>query len=245
MAMIEKVEGVVLNAFDYGETSKILNVLTKEYGIIGIISKGCRSGKSNLCNVSQKLIYGEFQVYYKKNKLSILKEVDLLDSFSNIRKDIVKISYATYLLDLVEQVYKESNEKKIFFEVINALKKINEDFDPVVISLILELRCLSFLGVTPIINSCALCHSDKGIKTLSVKSGGYVCHQCYDNEKIYDQKTIKMIRMLYYVDISKISRININQNIKKEIKDFLDYYYQDYTGLYLKSKEFLDKIDKL
>ena len=44
--MIEKVEGIVINEKAYGETSKIINVITKEYGIIGIIAKGARTLKS-------------------------------------------------------------------------------------------------------------------------------------------------------------------------------------------------------
>ena len=46
--MIEKVEGIVINEKAYGETSKIINVITKEYGIIGIIAKGARTLKVNL-----------------------------------------------------------------------------------------------------------------------------------------------------------------------------------------------------
>ncbi len=243
--MIEKTEGLVLSAIDYGETSKILNVLTKEYGIIGVISKGCRRPKSTLCSASQKMTYGHFYIYYKKDKLSILKSVDLIDSFSQIRIDIKKISYAAYLLDLAEQVSRESKELAVFQETINSLIKINENYDPLVISLILKLRFLNFLGVAPVINHCALCHSDKKIQTLSLKRGGYICQNCYQDEKIYQPKTIKMIRMLYYVDISKISKININQAIKSEINEFLENYYQDYTGLYLKSTSFLEKIEQL
>jgi len=41
--MIEKFEGIILNERDYSESSKILNVLTKEHGVIGVIAKGCRS----------------------------------------------------------------------------------------------------------------------------------------------------------------------------------------------------------
>jgi recombinational DNA repair protein (RecF pathway) len=38
--LVSEVEGIVLNTRDYGESSKILNVLTKEYGLIGIMAKG-------------------------------------------------------------------------------------------------------------------------------------------------------------------------------------------------------------
>lgn len=66
--MIE-VEGIVLTSQDYGETSKIINVITKEYGIIGMIAKGARSIKSNLRSTTDKLSYGRFYIYYKKDKL--------------------------------------------------------------------------------------------------------------------------------------------------------------------------------
>ena len=66
--MIE-VEGIILSTQDYGETSKILNIITKEYGVIGVIAKGCKSLKSSLRSVTYKLTYGKFYIYYKNRKL--------------------------------------------------------------------------------------------------------------------------------------------------------------------------------
>ena len=51
--------------------------------------------------------------------------------------------------------------------------------------------------------------------------------------------------MLKYVDISKISKLDLSSNIKKEINDFINEYYDKYTGLYLKSKDFLKNIVKI
>ena len=36
-----EVDGFVLSEIPYGESSKIINVLTREYGVIGIMCKGC------------------------------------------------------------------------------------------------------------------------------------------------------------------------------------------------------------
>ena len=63
--MIEEVEGIILSVTPYGETSKIINVYTKEHGIIGIICKGAMSVKSRLRSFTQKLTYGNFNIYYK------------------------------------------------------------------------------------------------------------------------------------------------------------------------------------
>ena len=127
--MVE-VEGIVVSETNYSETSKILNVMTREYGIIGVISKGCRNIKSSLRSVSNKLTYGKFIIYYKENKLSTLTEVSIINPFNDLKKDITKISYASYLLELSQQVYKQNNNENIFNLLISALEKINEGYDP-------------------------------------------------------------------------------------------------------------------
>ena len=41
-----EVDGFVLSEILYGETSKIINVFTKEYGVIGIMCKGAKQLKN-------------------------------------------------------------------------------------------------------------------------------------------------------------------------------------------------------
>lgn len=243
--MIEKVEGIVLSVQDYGETSKILNVITKQYGIIGIIAKGCKNIKSSLRSCTDKLTYGYFNIYYKKDKLSTLSSVDIINNFKEIKKDIDKISYAAYLLELSGQVIKHNYRDGIYDLLINALIKINEDYDPLVVMNIVELKYLDYLGVMPVIDACCKCGRTTSICTLSSYAGGYLCNSCRTNERIVSDKTIKLLRMFYYVDISKISKIEVSKEAKYEINKFLDEYYDRYTGLYLKSKNFINNLNKL
>ncbi len=239
---IEKVIGIVLSDTNYSESSKILNVLTKEHGKIGIISKGCRNLKSSLRSVSSKLTYGYFNIYYKQEGLSVLISVDIINDFSNIKQDLFKIGYATFLSDLTNQVLKETSSNEIFDLFINGLIKINDDFDPMIITNIIELKYLNYLGVMPILDCCSVCGSNKKIVTISSFAGGYLCVNCYKNEYIVDEKTIKLLRMFSYVDISKIKELNILPKNKNEINKFLENYYDRYTGIYLKSKDFLTQL---
>lgn len=241
---MELIEGIVISERSYGETSKIINILTKEYGIIGCMAKGAKTLKSNLRTGTTKLTYGYFSMNKKEDKLSILTSVDVINNFSNIRKDINKTSYAVYLLELSEQVLKQSKNKEIYNLLMASLFKINDGFDYEIITNILELKYLEYLGVLPVLDSCAICGSKTSITTLSGSRGGYVCKNCVTNDKIVSEKTIKLIRMFYYVDISKIDKLEISNEIKKQIDEFLDSYYDLYTGLYLKTKHFLKKIVK-
>ena len=85
--MEKKVEGIVVRTTDYGETSKIVNIITEDE-IIGTMAKGAKQLKSPLRSGTDVLSYGIFDVFYKKDKLSILKSITIKNPFNNIKKDI-------------------------------------------------------------------------------------------------------------------------------------------------------------
>lgn len=242
---IECVEGIILSETNYSESSKILNILTKEHGLIGIISKGCRNMKSKLRGVSRKLLHGKFNIYYKENSLSTLINVDVINSYSKIIMDLEKVSYASFIIELTSQVIKQNNDDNIYELLKDTLNKIEEGFNPLVLTNILELKLLDYLGVMPNIDSCSICGSSKNIVTIDSTSGGYICRNCYNNEPLVSEKTIKLIRMFYYVDIKNINKLEVSSDTIKEINKFLDDYYDRYTGLYLKSKNFIKRINHL
>ena len=242
---IESFEGIIISETNYSESSKILNVLTDKYGLIGIMSKGCRNMKSKLRGVSRKLIHGKFNVYYKPQGISTLISIDLINSFSKTLMDLSKISYSSFILDLTNQVLRQTESDEIFDLLKDSLIKIEEGLNPTVITNILELKLLEYLGVSPNLDSCAYCGSDKQIVTLSSSAGGYVCRNCYSNEQLVSEKVIKMIRMYLYVDIKKITKLDVSDEVTKEINKFLDDYYDRYTGLYIKSKEFIRQVNQI
>ena len=243
--MIERVEGIVVGERSYSETSKILDLYTKKYGIIGVLSKGCKRMKSDLRSVSSKLTYGTFHIFYKEDKLSTLTSVDVIDRFKNIQSDITKISYASFLLELASGVARSNSNNDIYDLLIAALKKIENHFDPMVVTNILELKYLSYLGIMPVLDSCSLCGSTSSIATISSARGGYICNNCLTNETLVSTDTIKLIRLFYYVDLDKVAKLNLGNKEKKEINDFLDEYYDSYAGLYLKSKSFIKTLSQI
>lgn len=240
--MISKFEGIIMTETPYGDNSKIINVLTKEKGIIGIMCNNAKSIKNSLRTKTLKFTYAYFHINYSETKLSKLIDVDIINNLNNIKSDIVLISYMSYITDLTYQVVKQNNHPEIFFLFINTVLKLNENKNPAILTNILELKYLDYLGIGLNLNSCIKCGNKTQIVTLDPDEGGYVCAKCYTNEKILSQKSIKLIRMYYLIDINSISDIKIKENIAQEINYFLEKYYDRYTGLYLKSKAFLKKI---
>ncbi len=244
MNNLRKIEGIIVKETPYGDTSKIINVLTKD-GVIGIMCKGAMTIKSSYRSSTMFLTIGTFNIYYKEGKLSNLIDVEVLDTLKNIKNDITLISYASYLTDLVMQTLKQTSSTKFYEDYKNALIKINEGLNPMVITNILEVKLLEYLGVGLNLTSCIVCGNKKEIVTLSSERGGLICRNCYTNERIIPISIIKVINMYYLVDIKSITKLSLKEDIIKEINRFLNNFYDDYTGLYLKSKDFLKTIAKL
>ena len=243
--MLTEVECIIIIERSYSETSKLLTILTREYGLINVMAKGAKKLNSSLRTFTLKLTYAKFNIQYKKDKISTLINATVINQLKSIKTDIDKISYVSYILELSEQVSKEHYNPKLYDVMIAAILKIEDGYDPLSIMNILELKYLDFLGVMPVIDGCAVCGSKTNIITLSASSGGFICKNCYHGDKIVSEKTLKLIRAYYYVDISSLEKLSVSEKIKNEINSFLDDYYDRYTGLYLKSKEFIKSLKNL
>lgn len=209
--MYINVEGFILSEIDYKESSKILNVFTKEKGLIGIIAKGAKRLKSPFRALSHTFVYGNFNIYYKENKLSILVSIDQIDPLSNIVSDITLISYLTYVSDITNQVLK--NEPSLPFEpFINSVLKLNESLNPVVITNILETKYTKYLGIDIL------------------------------KDESLSNDIIKLLKIYESIDISTIKKTEIKEEQIVLIDMLLSDYYDTYSGLYLKSKEFLKNV---
>ena len=240
--MITKVMGFIVSSTPYRESSLIMQIFTKEYGLISVIGKGVKSLKSPLRALTLPYTYGYFYLYYKEGKMSTLKDVDLIDPLLNIHEDITKISYVNYLADLVRQVYKESMDSHLFSLFIDTILKINEGLNPAVLTNILEVKCLPMIGVGLSLDACIHCGNQKEIVTIDGDRGGLICKNCYQNERIVPLEVLKLLRMFQYVDIKKIKKLDIKKEYQQEIDSFLNRYYERYTGIYIHSKEFIKKL---
>ena len=243
--MIKKIEGIVLTETPYGDNSKIINVLTPNNGLVGIMCKGVKSLKSPLRTKTEKFTHAFFHIEFKENKLSKLIDIDIINLFKNVRNSLELISYASYITELTYQVYRQNNDDNVYGLYKEALIKMDKNLNPMILTNILELKYLDFLGVGLNLGGCIKCGGKKEIITLDPDAGGYICKNCYENQRIMSKKTIIMLRRYYMIDITSITSININPEIAEEINYFLNRYYERYTGLYLKSKEFIKVINRL
>ncbi|MDQ0269488.1 DNA repair protein RecO [Cytobacillus purgationiresistens] len=245
--MLEKCEGIVIRTINYGETNKVITLFTREWGKVGVMARGAKKPNSRLSAVTQPFTYGYFLVQRGKG-LGGLQQGDVIQSMRSIKEDIFLTAYASYILDLADKGTDERKPNPYLFELIlQSINLISEGYDPEIIINIFEMKMLDQLGLNPILDQCAVCKSADGEFSFSIREGGLICHRCLEKDPYHykiSPATVKLLRVFYYFDLSRLGNISVKDTTKEELKKIITAYYDEYAGLNLKTKRFLNQMSK-
>ncbi|MHC0035875.1 DNA repair protein RecO [Pseudoneobacillus sp. C159] len=243
--MLQKCEGIVIRTADYGETNKIVTLYTREWGKIGVMARGAKKPNSRLAAITQLFSYGYFLIQ-KGSGLGNLQQGELISTFRGVREDIIITAYASYILELADKCTDEKKINPYFFELLyQTLNYLNEEYDPDIMIHIFEMKMLNSLGLYPNLNGCAICGQTDGHFSFSIRENGFICHRCLEKDPYHFKisiATLKLLRIFYYLDLSRLGTISVKEDTKKELKTVIDAYYEEYSGLHLKSKRFLNQM---
>jgi DNA repair protein RecO (recombination protein O) len=245
--MLQKCEGIVIRTNNYSETNKIVTIYTREWGKVGVMARGAKKPNSRLTAITQLFSHGYFLIY-KGSGLGNLEQGEIISSMRSIREDIILTAYASYILELTDKCTDEKIPNPYLFELLlQTIIYMNEEYDLDVLIHIFEMKMLSSLGLYPTLNKCTVCGETDGHFSFSIRENGFICHRCLDTDPYHykiSSSTVKLLRIFYFFDLSRLGEISVKEETKKELKKVIDAYYEEYSGLHLKSKRFLDQIDQ-
>lgn len=241
--------GVVIKEVNTGEADKVVTILTKSHGKISGYAKGARRPKSPLVAGTQFLCYSDF-VFYKGKDLYNISSCDVTEAFYEIRNDIIKLTYAAHMADIIQDVIQEEQPAgrvlQLFLNTLFMLAKT--DKKPELLSRIFEIRLLSILGYTPYVRSCVECGSeDYTGMSFSFLKCGLLCNNCkaidYSAQKI-TKGTAVTLKYIVHTPMKELFNFDVSEDVlndlyrisKRYIKDRLD---KEYTKLnFLKDIKF-------
>jgi DNA repair protein RecO (recombination protein O) len=245
--MLQKCEGIVIRTTDYGETNKIVTIYTREWGKVGVMARGAKKPNSRLVAITQLFTYGYFLIQ-KGSGLGNMQQGELISSMRTIREDIILTAYSSYILELTDKCTDEKKPNPYLFELLlQTLTYMNEEYDLDILIHIFEMKMLNAIGLYPTLNQCAVCEQTDGHFSFSIRENGFLCHRCLERDPYHfklSSASVKLLRIFYYFDLSRLGNISVKEETKKELKKVIDAYYEEYSGLYLKSKKFLNQMDQ-
>ncbi|WP_047154954.1 DNA repair protein RecO [Aneurinibacillus tyrosinisolvens] len=246
--MIGKAEGIVVRTTDYGEANKILTVYTREAGKISIMARGAKKSKSRFTAVAQLFTYGYF-LYQAGSGMGSLQQGDLLNSFRVIREDLTKTAYAVYLVELLDKMTEDKEPNRPLFELLlSALRWIEEGKDMEIVTRLFEVKMLQASGYRPRLEACVRCGIIDAPFFFSVGEGGLQCQACHGHDPhliAIGPGAVKILRLFQHISMDQLGNIRVKQETKDQLRKVMYAFIEEHTGMYLKSRKFLDQLEKL
>lgn len=244
MANILKTEGIVLNTWDFKESSLICSVMTRKFGKIRLLAKGARRPKSKFCGELEPFSLDEIIFYKKEHKdLYTLSDTMLLEFFAGIRSSIAKVNAALVLCEFFDKTLPaEESDENAYRMMLSYLKALGLENENSIKRLVLCTLALALepSGVKPELSGCVRCkqplsHTDKRVN-FSLSAGGLVCDQHFDDTvMVLKEKTVTALGQVY-----EGKPAVINDDMILEIERFLtDYIYYHLHGIALNSLKHL------
>lgn len=126
-------EGIILARKSFSEADRILSVFSKKKGRTSLIAKGVRKPKSKKRGSIEVFSLVKYSAAKGKN-LDIMTEVEVVNSFAKIRKNLKKVSVAYFYMETVGRLSAEDeqNEKlfsllKRYLKRLSSVRKLKEE----------------------------------------------------------------------------------------------------------------------
>lgn len=224
MPELLKSDAIILDSIRWKDTSKIVTMFSREYGIIKVIARGVYRNKSTFAGKLESLNRVEIVINSSSSRsLQILTEVDVIDSYNAIRPDLQRLPYALAILELIRQTIRESHVDTIFYDfIIVLLDGLRTIQKPVIIFIYFLLKLVSFLGFKPNLDECQVCNKTPSSDTsyFSLEKGTIFCQDCAEGAA--------MLRKVKASDLELLKRLQNFPHRKIdefEVKDLPAQYF--------------------
>jgi DNA repair protein RecO (recombination protein O) len=251
-------EAIIIKQFDLGESDKIITCYTKDYGKIRAVARGVRMSKSPISGTVLPFNYN-YMVFYQGRSMPRINQVKNIYSFTELRENLKKMAYASYMAEFVEKVGLENAPNQALFSLLlsnfyQLLKAGNDELK--YIDLIFNIKVLAILGIKPELEHCVICNRELNYyqqNIFNIEHGGLECQDCYkehrDETDIYRYfvlgETIQIIKKILGNGIQPLLNIKISDRACQEIEQLIRNFTIFHLDIKLNSCEFLNMIKKL
>ena len=226
-----KVNGIIIAENNMGDFDKMLTILTPNLGKIGCSAKGSRRPKSLLLSGTQFLCFGEYMLF-KGAEHYTMNSCETIELFYNIRTDLDKLTYASYITKIINDVTTENqnsfNTLKLFLNTLYMISETDKDLDFIVS--VFKLRILKVLGFMPNIKECSNCKTKENITHFSIIDDGFKCNICSKQDTGAIEMSDATKNAIIYIlkaDSKKIFSFELSERCRKELEIISSIYLNE------------------
>ena len=234
---------LVLQTYRFGDTSKILRLLTSDFGPLSVLARGALRPKSRMGGVLEPFVEGRATLYLKPNRdLHTLSGFELVRSRQSLGSDLARFAGASVLAELVLRLAPAQRDDRVYGTLSNGLDDLEEAGAAAgaAVSLVRIWELIGVLGFEPALDRCLSC--GRSITTgeaarFDTSEGGLRCADCGGSGRALPPHELASLRRLSNgAPVSNVSMLQVGL-----LKEFIRVHVAE--DLRIRSLDFLEATD--
>lgn len=173
---------IVLGIVDYGESDRIVTLLTREHGKIGAFARGGRASRRRFAGALLPFTLLDVRLAPRRGELFGLSSCAIEEAFVGLRDSLEAISLAGYAAELCRELCKEREPHPELFERLRAyLASLASGVVRTEERLAFEMGAVGEAGLAPRLDACVRCEGAPSARlAFDPAAGGILCGRCVD-----------------------------------------------------------------
>ena len=175
---------VLLRAYDYGDSSRILRFYTQGHGLVSVVAKGVRGRMGKGAAGVASFASGVLTAYVKSHRdLHTMKDFNCLRMREGLARDMLRFAGASAVAELVLAHTEQESHEALYRTLEAALDRLERvvvtDLPAAVLAGLWTVT--EALGFAPQVDACVRCGSalrDADVGRFDLAAGGVRCPSC-------------------------------------------------------------------
>ena len=245
-------EALVLRAVEFGESDRIVHLLTPETGRITAIAKGAKRSVKRFGGTLDFFNVLRIQMVQRRpHQMARLEQARLVQTFDGLRTRPKSFALGCYLLELLDRLAPQGGAPadldRLFRFAHEALGTLERREPDLRLRALIELCALDALGLRPELRHCVRCGKEAPGPAVgfSVPDGGPVCRDCA--AEVHDLLplhlgTLRALEQGLRLGLARADRLALAPAALEEARRLLGRFERFHIGVELRSQRFLEQM---
>ena len=208
-----KTDAIVLRHVDFGESNRMLTLLSPGPAKPSVSAPGCRRRGARLTNATEVFCAGEYMLNQRQDRYT-LTGCQIKDAFYDLRCDYDRLSEGAHWLRLVETIATPNQEQPLLFALLlKGLTYLNyskQDTRRIALTFYMHLARVG--GFAPELYRCSICgQAVRPPLKLDMAGGGVSCARCGANGLALGERTLEVLRGFSTLKFAALEGVTVDE----------------------------------
>lgn len=226
--MIVRTDAIVLRAIEYGETSQIVSLFTRQHGRMSVMARGSRRPKSRFGSTLQPMSYVQVIYYHKaERELQTLKEASHVHLLRSLSTDVARLTAGYRMVELVRVLTEPYDANPMLFNLLlHALLRLDEAPGRAANVLpYFQIRLASVLGFAPNVQKEEVLALPEEGGVLALDTGGVLPLASAPKAGVRASRSaLRAFAVFARTDLDTALRMQLSEPLYAEVLRLVDAY---------------------